>query len=107
VSYTGTIQNGVVVLPRRVKLPEGTKVKVQTVETSTDDDSLLKTVLKIAKPRPHWPKDSALNHNANGGTKTSPTLYDLSSDLCGSLSGGASDLARNKTHLKNYGQWKR
>ena len=43
----------------------------------------------------------------NGGAGSSKTLYDLSRDLCGSLSGGAADLSRNKAHLKNYGQWKR
>ena len=35
------------------------------------------------------------------------SLYDLSRDLCGSVTGGAPDLARHKTHLKGYGSWKR
>ena len=30
------------------------------------------------------------------------SLYELSRDLCGSLTGGPSDLARNPKHLKGY-----
>ena len=36
-----------------------------------------------------------------------PSLYELSQDLCGSLTGGPRDLARNKKHLQGYGSWKR
>ena len=36
-----------------------------------------------------------------------PSLYELSQDLCGSVNGGPSDLARNKKRLKGYGSWKR
>ena len=61
-SYKGTVKNGVVVLPADVKLPEGTEVNVETVEALPDDDPFLAAVLKAAKPRPHWPKDYALNH---------------------------------------------
>ena len=42
----------------------------------------------------------------NGSTTTAPSLYDLSRDLCGSLAGEPSDLARNRKHLKGYGAWK-
>lgn len=35
------------------------------------------------------------------------SLYDLTSDLCGSVKGGPGDLATNKKHLENYGKWKR
>ena len=34
------------------------------------------------------------------------SLYELSRDLCGSVTGGPPDLARNKNHLKGYGSWK-
>jgi hypothetical protein len=42
-------------------------------------------------------------------TTTAPTstLFDLSRDLCGTVNGGPSELARNKKHLKAYGSWKR
>jgi hypothetical protein len=37
VSYTGKIQNGVVILPPGVKLPEGTEVKVSVPDTVVGD----------------------------------------------------------------------
>ena len=62
-SYKGTVKNGVVVLPPDVKLPEGTEVEViPGMELLSEDDPSIAAVLKLAKPRPHWPKDYALNH---------------------------------------------
>ncbi len=61
-SVTGKIKNGVVVLPPGTKLPEGAEVKVETLSPAAESDALLQAVLKLAKPRPHWPKDYALNH---------------------------------------------
>lgn len=60
-SFTGKIQNGVVVLPPEAKLPEGTKVNVVPVDLPKDNP-YIDAVLKLARPRPHWPKDYALNH---------------------------------------------
>jgi hypothetical protein len=63
VSYKGTVKNGVVVLPPGVKLPDGTEVEViPGMELLSEDDPSIAAVLKLAKPRPHWPKDYALNH---------------------------------------------
>ena len=61
-SYTGKVKNGVVVLPPEVKLPEGTEVKVEPLALLAEDDPFIAAVIKLAKPRPHWPKDYALNH---------------------------------------------
>ena len=61
-SFTGKIHNGVVVLPPEVKLPEGTEVTVEALNVALESDPFLQAVLKAAKPRPHWPKDYALNH---------------------------------------------
>ncbi len=61
-SVTGKVKNGVVVLPPGAKLPEGAEVTVEPLEISTEGDPYLAAVLKLAKPRPHWPKDYALNH---------------------------------------------
>ena len=61
-SYTGKVRNGVVVLPPEARLPEGAEVEVTPVELRAEDDLFLQAVLKHAKPRPHWPKDYALNH---------------------------------------------
>lgn len=61
-SYTGTVKNGVVVLPSDARLPEGAEVEVVLREVQAQEDPFLAAVLKTAKPRPHWPKDYALNH---------------------------------------------
>ncbi|MGA2540783.1 MAG: hypothetical protein ABSG78_04385 [Verrucomicrobiota bacterium] len=59
---TGKIINGLVVLPPGTKMPEGAAVKVETFEPATQEDPLVAAVEKLAKPRPHLPKDYALNH---------------------------------------------
>ena len=61
-SYTGTVKNGVVVLPPDVKLPEGAAVEVVPRALETDEDPFLQAVSRTGRPRPHWPKDYALNH---------------------------------------------
>ena len=61
-SYTGKVQNGVIVLPADVHLPDGAAVEVTPLELTTENDPFLQAVDKVAKPRPHWPKDYALNH---------------------------------------------
>jgi hypothetical protein len=61
-SVTGKIINGLVVLPPGTKMPEGAAVKVETFEPATQDDPLVAAVERVAKPRPHLPKDYALNH---------------------------------------------
>ena len=61
-SYTGTVKNGVVVLPNDVTLPEGAEVEVVPRDLQPEDDPFLEAVAKTAKPRPHWPQDYALNH---------------------------------------------
>jgi hypothetical protein len=61
-SYTGKVRDGVVVLPPHVKLPEGAEVEVVPRELLPEEDPFLAAVLKLAKPRPHWPEDYTLNH---------------------------------------------
>ena len=60
-SVTGKIKNGVIVLPPGTQLPEGAEVKVEVLEAPAPDP-LLETIKKVAKPRPHWPKDYVMNH---------------------------------------------
>jgi hypothetical protein len=57
VSAKGTVKNGVVVLPPEARLPEGTEVEGIAMEARLEDDSFLAAVRKVAKPRPHWPKE--------------------------------------------------
>jgi hypothetical protein len=61
-SVTGNIVNGAVVLPPGTKLPEGAEVRIETLKLTSEDDPLVAAVEKLAKPRPHLPKDYALNH---------------------------------------------
>ena len=60
-SVTGTVRNGVIVLPPGTELPEGAEVRVETVE-SNSQDSLADAIMRLAKTRPHLPRDYALNH---------------------------------------------
>lgn len=61
-SFKGTVKNGVVVLPPDANLAEGTEVEVIAgTELLPEDDPFIAAVLKLAKPRPHWPKDYARN----------------------------------------------
>lgn len=61
-SVTGKIVNGLVVLPPGIKLPEGASVRIETLELSAQDDPFVAAVEKLAKNRPHLPRDYALNH---------------------------------------------
>lgn len=62
-SFTGKVQNGVVVLPPGVQLADGTEVKVEPLESQPDDaDPFLAAIRKVARPRPHWPADYVQNH---------------------------------------------
>jgi hypothetical protein len=61
-SVTGKVVNGLVVLPPGTKLPEGAEVRIETLKLTPEDDLLVAAVEKLAKPRPHLPKDYALNH---------------------------------------------
>ena len=61
VSYKGTVKNGVVVLPPEAQLPEGISVEVIADEWRPEEDPFVAAVLKVARPRPHWPKDYVRN----------------------------------------------
>ncbi|HEY9173655.1 MAG TPA: hypothetical protein VI136_15315 [Verrucomicrobiae bacterium] len=61
-SITGRIVNGAVVLPPGTTLPEGAAVRIETLENEAVADPLAALVEKLAKPRPHLPRDYALNH---------------------------------------------
>jgi len=58
-SVTGKVVNGAVVLPPGTKLPEGAEVRIETIGP---DDSFVTAIERLAKPRPHLPRDYALNH---------------------------------------------
>lgn len=60
-SVTGKVKNGMIVLPPGTSLPEGADVKIETLG-NTAEDPFAAAVEKLARPRPHLPKDYALNH---------------------------------------------
>jgi hypothetical protein len=55
------VKNGVLPLPRGLKLAEGANVALIPLVALAGDPPFLKLALKLAKPR-GWPKDFALNH---------------------------------------------
>ncbi|MGH8247024.1 MAG: hypothetical protein ACREUU_11415 [Gammaproteobacteria bacterium] len=66
-SYTGKVQNGVVVLPPEAHLPEGTEVRVEPLKKpgrkSRAADSLSKLLLGFAGKAKGLPDDMARNHD--------------------------------------------
>ncbi len=69
-SYTGTIQNGVVVLPPEAQLPEGSQVRVEPLKrlgrkprTHRASSSLGKMLLQFAGKAQGLPADMARNHD--------------------------------------------
>lgn len=62
-TYIGTVSKGKVRLPRGVKLPEGTKVRVEAVEKQDVHDELVKLFEKIAAEMPPLPADLAKQHD--------------------------------------------
>ncbi len=60
-SFTGTVENGVIILPEEACLPDGAQVEVVV----KDERPLLPfaaELLKLAKDR-DWPTDMSVNHD--------------------------------------------
>ena len=55
------VTNGVIPLPRGVRLAEGAEVGIVPLTPQPGDGPFLKGMLKLAKER-RWPRDYALNH---------------------------------------------
>jgi predicted DNA-binding antitoxin AbrB/MazE fold protein len=62
-SYTGTVENGVVKLPPEVSLPEGSKVRVEYLEPEADRRALVEELRSIARSMPELPEDWASQHD--------------------------------------------
>jgi hypothetical protein len=62
VSYKGTVKNGVVVLPRKAKLPDGTAVKVTPIAGRKGDD-FTDMLVKLSKKVRGLPRDLAAQHD--------------------------------------------
>jgi len=62
-SYTGTVENGKVSLPPGVQLPNGTKVRVETVETPAEGGTLADSLGEFIGVLGDLPADFAKNHD--------------------------------------------
>lgn len=62
-SYTGTVEHGVVKLPPQAKLADGTKVRVETVAPQADRSPLVNELRAIARSMPDLPADWAEQHD--------------------------------------------
>ena len=61
-SFKGKVKNGVVVLPRNAKLPDGTEVEVRPIDEPKSDD-FTDMLLRIAKKVRGLPRDLAAQHD--------------------------------------------
>jgi len=83
-SITATVEAGKIVLPPGTPWPSGTRVRIEAVSKHAklpvkhnlqrQKDPFLATVLKLAKPRPHPPRDFSenLDYYLYGGHKKKP-----------------------------------
>jgi len=62
-SYTGTIEDGVVKLPPETGWADGTKVRVELIESKEDRRSLVEKLRAIAQSMPEMPADWAEQHD--------------------------------------------
>ena len=60
-SYTGTVENGVIVLPEDVHIPDGASVEI-VVKDQRPLMPFAAELLKLARDR-DWPSDMAANHD--------------------------------------------
>ena len=62
-SYTGIVENGVVKLPPEVSLPEGARVRVESLEPEAECRALVEELRAIARSMPELPSDWASQHD--------------------------------------------
>ena len=63
-TFSGLMQNGVVVFPAPVAIPDGTPVRVEAVSVSVESGrATLEDLLQFAGIVTEWPEDMAENHD--------------------------------------------
>ncbi len=62
-SYVGTVENGVVVLPPQTNLPEGAQVRVEPVPAAESGPSFLESIAEFGGMAKDLPTDLAENHD--------------------------------------------
>ncbi len=62
-SYTGTVEGGVVKLPPEAALPDGTTVRIEKIEPAQDRNKLTHGLREIAAQMDDLPVDWAYQHD--------------------------------------------
>jgi len=62
-TYTGTVSNGIVILPPEAKLADGTKVRVELLEDVSRLEPVGKRLLALVGSADELPEDFADNHD--------------------------------------------
>ena len=62
-SFTGTVENGVVKLPADAALPNGTKVRVEPIVRPVAKNQLTQRLVAIASQARNLPSDLAAEHD--------------------------------------------
>jgi len=62
-SFTGTVENGVIKLPANAALPDGTKVRVEPIARPVAKNQLTKRLVSIASKARNLPADLAAEHD--------------------------------------------
>ena len=62
-SFTGTVERGVVKLPPEMVLPDGTQVLIEPIEPGLDRRHLVEKLRAIAQRMPELPEDWAAQHD--------------------------------------------
>ena len=62
-SFTGIVENGIVNLPADAALPNGTKVRIETVSKPPTKNQLTQRLVSIASTARNLPSDLAAEHD--------------------------------------------
>jgi uncharacterized protein (DUF1499 family) len=62
-SFTGTVEGGIVKLPPEASWADGTKVRVEPLESPEDRRALVEQLRAIAQSMPDLPTDWAAQHD--------------------------------------------
>jgi len=62
-SFTGTVENGVVKLPADAALPNGTQVRVEAISKPAVKNQLTRRLVSIANKTRNLPADLAAEHD--------------------------------------------
>ena len=62
-SFTGTVENGVIKLPADAALPDGTRVRVEAIAKPAAKNELTRCLVSIANKARNLPPDLAAEHD--------------------------------------------